>query len=391
LDGRRLKLGILTNEILDPELSRVGGFGYGALSAATLFASDPSLGVDVAVIACDTLKTSSTAAAVRSGVVRVLLRPSDRGRWVETLAAEPWDLHLCIDYRPSYDTVLQKFSRTPVVIWVRDPRTRADVDRIHTLRLPDGSAAAGLGYGRVPGLRPILLRSLLRRRPIRFAAVYEVLIEKARECYGLPWIRGQVLTNIVTLPASPLEKARQPLVIFLGRLDPVKRPWIALEVARRLPDVAFAFLGQNHFPAAWQPTNIPANAQFLGNVAGAAKTEWLSKAWLLLNPSIHEALPVSFLEALAHRTALVSCHDPAGAVSSFGAVVPQAPGDGMTSIPAYVEAVRTLVSDPSRTTRLGAEGQAWVGRVHSRSAFLDAFDRLCGTMGLRRGVSGRDE
>ena len=379
-----MKLGILANEILDPELSRVGGFGYGALSVASLFASDRSLGVDATVIACDRLKAPPGAAAIMSGTVRVLLRQPDRARWRQALTAEPWDLLLCIDYRPSYDTVLATFSRTPVVIWARDPRTGADADRVNTLRLPDGRAAEGLGYGRVAGLRSILLRSLVRRRPIRFAAVYPALIEKARDCYGLPWIRGQVLPNILTLPTAPIELATEPLVIFLGRLDPVKRPWIALDVARHLPEVAFAFLGQSNFATAWMPTNIPANARFVGNVTGAAKTEWLSKAWVVLNSSIHEAMPVSFLEALAHRTALVSCHDPAGVVSSFGALVAHAPGDGMTSVPAYVEAVRGLVGNPVRTRQLGAEGQAWVGRVHSRAAFLDAFDRLCETVGLRR-------
>jgi hypothetical protein len=44
----------------------------------------------------------------------------------------------------------------------------------------------------------------------------------------------------------------------------------------------------------------------------------MEKAWILINPAIREGLPNSYLEAAAHRTAILSHVDPDGFASQFG-------------------------------------------------------------------------
>jgi glycosyltransferase involved in cell wall biosynthesis len=93
---------------------------------------------------------------------------------------------------------------------------------------------------------------------------------------------------------------------------------------------------------------------------------------------------VSFLEALGGETPLVSCQDPGGTVSRFGAYVGRWDGDGTASVAAFVGALESLFADPRRRRQLGERGREWVRETHSRPAFDRAFDALLARAGLRR-------
>jgi glycosyltransferase involved in cell wall biosynthesis len=220
----------------------------------------------------------------------------------------------------------------------------------------------------------VLVRSFLDRRRVAFRFTAADLVHRFSGAYGLPRpLRVRVLPNIIQGPAGSPTKHAQPLVVYFGRLDPIKRPWIAIEVARMLPEARVALIGHNHLPEAFQPTDVPPNLDLVGHVAGDEKTRWLSEAWVLLNPSIHEALPISFLEALAHEVPLVSSVNPANLVATYGIHVPMGDGDGLQSVPAFAAAIRALITDRSRAAELGRAGRAWVEANHSASAFLEAF------------------
>jgi glycosyltransferase involved in cell wall biosynthesis len=377
---RRLRLGIVTNELLAPELSPLGGFGYAASSVARLFSSEPSLGVDVTILACTRMNVSDNRTEAVSDGAAVLIRPPQLDRWPVMLERERIDLLLTIDYRPSYDIVLETFARTPVIMWVRDPRTPADVARVQTLKIPGGGEATPPGIARVPttGLRRLALKSLLRRRRFAFRFTSPDLAAKFAGCYG--WLRPrriEVLPNIVEASSCLDVRSPEPLVVFLGRLDPIKRPWIAVAVARAMPDVRFSLLGTIHFPETFRVDDMPPNLQVLGHVHGMDKARWLSRAWMLMNSSIHEALPISFLEALAHALPIVSSVNPDGLVSSFGVHVPMSDGDGLASVPLYVAALRRLIDDRALAERLGHSGQEWLKEHHGTVPFLKAFALAC--------------
>jgi len=89
-----------------------------------------------------------------------------------------------------------------------------------------------------------------------------------------------------------------------------------------MPEVDFYILGKAHDPvrdkilrSQWQ--NI-SNLHFLGFQSGKVKEEMLSKAWVLINTSYYECLPVSFLEGLAHKCALLSTQNPDNYSAMFG-------------------------------------------------------------------------
>ena len=304
------------------------------------------------------------------------------------LRAEGLDLLLMIDYRPSYRFFAGALPRTPIIVWVRDPRPPADVRKINTLRIPgaDGARPQGIEEIDCTSLGAIVRASRLLRRPVLFATHAANLADKVPDTYNTTPSQILSLPNPLDLNPTGETKSERPRVIFLGRLDPIKRPWVFAELARQFPDVEFLFLGKNHFEGegAWRPAHLPSNVQLLGHVDGAEKLRLLASSWALVNTSIHEAMAVSMLEALACETPVISCQDPASVVSRYGIYVGRFDGTGLEALPKFVEGLRRLLEDRELRSRLGREGRSWVAETHGRSQFLAAFNKVCASAGVYR-------
>ncbi len=379
----RINLGIVTNELFMPELGRMGGFGWAVRQVSQCFMQDPSLGVDVSIVMGEWL----TKGLYGPNVIHaspVIWREKRICACLAQLRRRCFDVLLAIDYRPNYRLFFFGLPRTPLLIWIRDPWDKDDVYRIRTLRIP--GAEDQIPQGTVPpqttSLSQVLRISKLMRRPLRFAVTSRHLVEKISGCYGVDVKAVDILPNIISLQPPNSQKSQDPLVVFLARLDPTKRPWIFAELGRRFPNVQFLFLGQRHFhgAGAWNDIVLPPNVLNLGHVDEGEKVRLLSSAWILVNTSIHEGLPVSFLEAMACETPIVSSVNPDGLVSRFGIYVGDWPGTGMDSLPAFENALQRLLGDEALRRRLGREGRAWVNRIHNRNEFLNAFRGIIGSM-----------
>ncbi len=132
---------------------------------------------------------------------------------------------------------------------------------------------------------------------------------------------------VPTIPKGNLKKADKPTVVFLGRLDNQKRPWITLDLAKKMPGVDFEILGESHDPEK-QKQYVKKykrykNIHFRGHTVGKEKSKILGKSWVFINTSAHECLPTAFLEAAAHKCAVLSCRNPDNFASNFGIHVPQ--------------------------------------------------------------------
>ncbi|MGH9238293.1 MAG: glycosyltransferase, partial [Vicinamibacterales bacterium] len=104
-------------------------------------------------------------------------------------------------------------------------------------------------------------------------------------------------------------------------------------------------LGRAHFrgPGGWEPRDLPRNVRFLGHLDGDEKRDRLSSAWALVNTSIHESLPTSFLESLACETPIVSCTNEDDVARRFGVFTGNAGGDGVALLPAFEAGLRGLL------------------------------------------------
>jgi glycosyltransferase involved in cell wall biosynthesis len=382
---RRIKLGVVTDEFFDATLGRLGGFGWAARQLGRIFTEDPSLGVDVVYVAGETMAQNGTTESVVHGSRVILRRPTRLGN-LRAVQRERFDLLLTIDYNLGYSVYLRSLPRTPVIVWVRDPRTPNDAARINAVRIPGAEHETPQGLMSHDGtsLARIARESTWVGRKLMFATPTPSLVAKLEGTYGVePW-DFYCLPNPIRLNPPQVKKSEQPTVAFLARLDPYKRPWLFAELATQFPNVEFRFLGQSHFdgPGSWRRDALPPNVRLLGHVNEDEKLRLLSEAWVAINTSVHEGLAVSFLEALACETPLLSCVNTEFVVSRFGIYTGQFDGAGTESIPAFGAGLQTLLDDAALRARLGKEGRAWVQATHTLDTFLDAFRRLCTYAGV---------
>ena len=376
-----MRIGIIANEFFDSRVGTMGGFGWIAAATAKAVINDATGGVAVEFLCGDPAPAGLTGHVASHGVP-LHFPPRRRLEW--PLERDRFDLLLSIDYRPSYDSIVKHFWKTPWVMWVNDPRPPEDVQKIATLSIPGQRHERPQGIGFIDCTGMAGLRSTWwRRRPVVFAAPEITLFQKFQGTYGFsPPASPRFLPYPLQLDSTVTPKTDKPSVVFLGRLDPIKRPWVFVEVARTMPDVDFILMGQAHHkpPGAWAPEHLPTNVQWAGHIENDQKWRAVSSAWALVNTSIHEALPVSFIEAFAAGTPVISCQDPGGLVTRFGTYVGRVDGDGMDAVPLFAESIRAMTR--RRSEDIGRQAHDWATAHHTRAGFQAAIRAVCDELGI---------
>ncbi len=276
----------------------------------------------------------------------------------------------------SYGTVaaLLAAPRRRHVITFQDPYDSTEWKRI---------AQVEPRYAQTPTFRARLIMEvgLLSDACRRADALYSqarFLVPRARKLYHLRRDPG-FLPNPVYPVSGRVRKSQTPMLCFLARWDPQKRVEHFLDLSRRFPEVHFVAMGRAHDPhkdaeIRSRYKEVP-NLSMPGFVSEEQKGRILSESWALVNTSVREALPVSFLEALAHETPIISGEDPDGLTSTYGYPVT---GDDYTGAVA-----RMLASDDWREK--GRSGRRIVEEVYSVNKVVDlhieAYRRVVGDAG----------
>ncbi len=182
----------------------------------------------------------------------------------------------------------------------------------------------------------------------------------------------KVLPNPVPIPREPPGKSEAPTVCFLARWDPQKRVELFLELARRFPEVRFIAMGRSHNPrvdaALRRRYGGVENLWLTGFVGEDEKQRILANSWALVNTSVREALPISFLEAFAAGTPVISGEDPDGLVSRFGFKV-----QGMD----YGEGIKWLLESDEWLEK-GGRARRYVEENHEEGLVADLHIREYG-------------
>ncbi|WP_245639960.1 glycosyltransferase [Moraxella oblonga] len=171
------------------------------------------------------------------------------------------------------------------------------------------------------------------------------------------------------------------MIIFLGRLESVKRGWLFCEIAKRLPQFNFYVLGQTFRESSKNAQifdeykNI-SNLHFVGHVDGEQKTQYLKDAKILVNTSIHEALPISFLEALSYGTLLVSNRNPEQLTEKFGVHVGDVLGDGFDKVDLYVHAIKYLMNDEIKMRNTAINAIKYIKNTHNVDDFIKNIRKI---------------
>lgn len=105
------------------------------------------------------------------------------------------------------------------------------------------------------------------------------------------------------------KKEDKPTIIFLGRLKKAKRPQILIEafklVKEKIPDATLLIAGDGYIREELEKKACD-GVEFLGHISEKEKINLLSKAWILVNPSIREGWGINIIEANACGTPCIA-------------------------------------------------------------------------------------
>ena len=203
---------------------------------------------------------------------------------------------------------------------------------------------------------------------------------------GVPGEKIRLIRNGVDLerfhPAPPRAAGAQGTILFAGRLDPVKRPLLLVDIALELIKLRggrdFRVLVAGDGPEGpslrirLRRAGLDSVFVLLGHVDDMPQV--LAKADVLVVPSQAEGIPLSVLEAMA--TAKPAVCAAVGAVSealdpSTGILVE--PGPGLAR--RFAAALQRLLDDPGLRDAMGQAGrrkvEAEYDRRQSRQAYRD--------------------
>lgn len=250
------------------------------------------------------------------------------------------------------------------VITFQDPMTIDEHIALLTLTYPNLSFSRRLAI-------PLRIEKYFTSKAVHKAdALFcqaKFYIPKVMPMYNLKR-RPDFLPNPVSVPERAIKKADEPTVCFLARWDTVKRPDLFFELARRFPSVRFIAIGKAHNEERDRYlrkgcNDIP-NLTCPGFVSEEEKSKILERSWILVNTSIREGLPVAFLEAAAHKCAILSSENPDDFAENFG----YRATDG--SLMGYVKGLEFLLKD-NRWKEKGEKGFKYVKQVHEMDHVID--------------------
>ena len=177
------------------------------------------------------------------------------------------------------------------------------------------------------------------------------------------------LPNPVPVKETIGEKAQTPTVCFVGRWDAIKRPELFLELAAKFPHVRFVLAGASKNGAerqqllASRAAELP-NVETPGWITPSERSRLLSEAWILVNTSSKECLPVTYLEAAAFGCAILSHIDADEFASRFGFWAREGTLDDFSN------GLSWLLTE-ERWKLLGKSGHHYVLETHENERVLD--------------------
>lgn len=182
-------------------------------------------------------------------------------------------------------------------------------------------------------------------------------------------LKPSFLPSPIRMPTKPSDKAAVPTVCYLGRWDSRKRPELFLKLAAEFPDVRFIGIGKARVGAYDRELRRRYGALenlelvgFVDQFTSPRFFELLSSAWILVNTSLREGLPRSFMEAAACGCAILSRVDPDCFATSFGF---RAAEDN------FAEGLRWLLAN-QRWRTLGQAAREYVTRTYELDSAVEA-------------------
>lgn len=264
---------------------------------------------------------------------------------------------------------------------------RRDCDLIYGRDIYALRAAQGLGIPIVYEAHmppPNRMKRAMHRRLFqaahfrRLVVVSNRLAEYYRRTFPVLGSKEVVVApNGADLPLEASEPAQSSRSVgYIGQLHPHKGPALVVELARALPDVDFHIVGGRPDDIAHWRDGAPENLEFHGHVDQTILTEFYRSFKVVLAPyrraqhvpalqdDTEWGSPLKLFEYMANGCCIVASDLPVirELVDETDAAVLCPPHD----VPAWLEAVRTLLNDPEQRARHS---------LAARNRFLENYTR----------------
>jgi len=237
-------------------------------------------------------------------------------------------------------------------------------------------------HGRIQFWRDRKLYSYGLRRASFVAAQTEYQAQLLRENHGIE----SVVVNMMVEPprgGAPVDKDID--VLWVSNLRALKRPELALELARQLPQVKFLLAGgpmpggETYYEDVRAAAARLPNVNMQGAVRYADSGMLFDRAKIFLNTSSIEGFPNTFLQAWIRGVPVVSFFDPDALVQRLQL------GHIANSVDEMREAIRSLLEDDADRERTGRRAREFASREYTTGVaarYLELLDRQSPQMRL---------
>ena len=232
-----------------------------------------------------------------------------------------------------------------------------------------------LEHGRIRFWRDRKLYNYGLRRAHLIAAQTDYQARKLQQNHGLA---SEVVNMMVEQPVAGANVKKDIDVLWVANLRALKRPELALELARQLPGVKFTLAGgpmpggQTYYDDVMAAAARLPNVTMLGAVRYRDSGALFDRAKIFLNTSAIEGFPNTFLQAWIRGLPVVTFFDPDGLVQRLPL------GRVASSIDDMREAIRGLLEIDVDRQLLGRRAREFATREFTSGVaarYLELFDR----------------
>lgn len=338
---KKIKVGLLVEEFYDKDLGGFGGYGILAREYIAKYIPNSEVEIEV-IIGSNSKKERKTI--TRDGI-KIHYLPKNWSSKMDIdfiylnlvqkfFKEQKFDIYLSIEMSRIAYEVMKREKDKKLILWVQDPRPYYDWEEIKSVPMSNEYDSYINYYSKWEGRIQDLLKKLNEEKRLVLISQGEYLKKKAIDLYKLPKdIKIEYFPNPVVINDNFNIADKKDNVLFLGRLTPVKRPWIYFELAKKFPENIFYVCGQGtEIDKIIEKYKDIKNLKFMGHVSGEEKERLLRECKVLVNTSIHEAIPVSFLEAISYGQKLLSCQNPDDITKNNGYFTGTILGEGVDQI-----------------------------------------------------------
>ena len=177
------------------------------------------------------------------------------------------------------------------------------------------------------------------------------------------------------------EKAKPPIVLWVGGLAEVKQPELFVKLAEAIPEVKFQMIGghSNNQPLYYrikESSKRISNFKYLGVIPFDEINEYFSRASILVNTSMFEAYPpYAAMQAWMNYTPVVSLGDNSDEIMCRYDM-----GFHSKTFEQMVEDVKSLVENEQLRKEMGENGRQYVESEHDITKiiekYIEVFDHI---------------